>query len=271
MDEEQAMDILGVDSNASIDEIESRFQELIKKNHPDQGGSSALFKQIKEAREVLTTSTPSNSSAASQSNRTNNSTASQSNNSHSDQSSRNESRNSISEETYDPHSISSIELSKLVQNAAGRLVTKNRLTKLEPGISHPQTLTESPLVGYILKQEQPHFTLRFSKATVNGETLKPDNGGYLMLSDHRILVIFGHKNGDELFNIAYPEVTGVDSRAVVLGNSHKFTIETQETECRLKIKHNYMSESQVSGQKELNLEIKEAEQFIREIVYQTLE
>lgn len=259
MNESQAREILGVDSDASTDEIEDKYQELIKKNHPDQGGSSALFKQIKQAHEILTTDSISN-----------NSTASQSANSQSRQSDRTEEEDTISEETYDNNSISSIELSKLIQNAAGQLVTKNRLRKMEPGISHPQTLTESPLIEYILKQEQPHFTLRFTKATINGETITPDNGGYLLLSDLRILLIFGYESGDELFNIAYPEVTGVNSRSTLLGNSHKFTIETQEGECRVKIDHNHMNESQVSGQEELDLEIKGAEQFIREVVYQTL-
>lgn len=270
MDEEQAMDILGVDSDASTDEIENRFQELIKKNHPDQGGSSALFKQIKEAHDVLTTNSSSHTSTTSQSTSAKNSTRSQSGNSQSDRSSSTDGRGDLSEETYDHNSISGIELSKLIQNAGGRLVTENRLTKMKPGLSHPQTLTESPLIEYILKQEQPHFTLRITKATVNGRTFKPENGGYLVLTDHRILLIFGHESDDEPFNIAYPEVTGVDSRNALLGNSHKFTIETQGGECRLKIAHNHVNESQVSGQEELNLEIKEAEQFIREVVYLTL-
>jgi curved DNA-binding protein CbpA len=53
MDEEAARNILGVEDNASKEEIEQKRQELVKKNHPDQGGSTELFKEIEEAYNLL--------------------------------------------------------------------------------------------------------------------------------------------------------------------------------------------------------------------------
>lgn len=45
--------ILGVGKNASPDEIKKAFRRQAVKNHPDQGGDEAKFKQINEAYEVL--------------------------------------------------------------------------------------------------------------------------------------------------------------------------------------------------------------------------
>ena len=45
--------ILGVDRNASNDEIKTAFRKLAHKHHPDKGGDPELFKQASEAYSVL--------------------------------------------------------------------------------------------------------------------------------------------------------------------------------------------------------------------------
>jgi spore maturation protein SpmA len=53
MTRQQAADFLGVDVNASPEEVRLAHKKLMQKIHPDRGGSDALAKQINEAKEVL--------------------------------------------------------------------------------------------------------------------------------------------------------------------------------------------------------------------------
>jgi DnaJ-class molecular chaperone len=67
LDIERAADILGVEVDASDEEIERRYRELSKKVHPDQGGSAKLFIQITQAKKTLLSNTEIKESSQKQS------------------------------------------------------------------------------------------------------------------------------------------------------------------------------------------------------------
>ncbi|KUJ82325.1 DnaJ domain-containing protein [Ruegeria profundi] len=53
LSKEEAYQILGLNAGASAEEIREAYNRLIKRVHPDQGGSAALTAQITEARNIL--------------------------------------------------------------------------------------------------------------------------------------------------------------------------------------------------------------------------
>jgi len=53
MSTSQAYEVLGLDENASADEVKKAHKRLIQKLHPDRGGSSYLAIQINTAKDVL--------------------------------------------------------------------------------------------------------------------------------------------------------------------------------------------------------------------------
>lgn len=49
----EAREILGIDENATKDEIKTAFNHLMKKNHPDVGGSKYLAQKLIIAKKTL--------------------------------------------------------------------------------------------------------------------------------------------------------------------------------------------------------------------------
>jgi DnaJ family protein C protein 19 len=50
---QEALDILGLEGNVSDEEIDSAYKTLMKKLHPDQGGSDYLAQKLSAARDFL--------------------------------------------------------------------------------------------------------------------------------------------------------------------------------------------------------------------------
>ncbi|NDD48980.1 MAG: molecular chaperone DnaJ [Alphaproteobacteria bacterium] len=50
---DEAYEILGIEKSATVEEIETAYKDLIRKNHPDNGGSEYLAKKINLAREFI--------------------------------------------------------------------------------------------------------------------------------------------------------------------------------------------------------------------------
>ena len=53
MTRKEALDILGLEEDATKKEILDNYQKLMKKNHPDLGGSGWITKKLNEAKEIL--------------------------------------------------------------------------------------------------------------------------------------------------------------------------------------------------------------------------
>lgn len=53
MSRDEALQVLGLREGASDEQIRAVHRQLIKKLHPDQGGSSLLAQQVNEAKQIL--------------------------------------------------------------------------------------------------------------------------------------------------------------------------------------------------------------------------
>ena len=53
LSKEEALEILGLEKNASQERINAAYHKLMKSMHPDKGGSPYLAQKLNEARDTL--------------------------------------------------------------------------------------------------------------------------------------------------------------------------------------------------------------------------
>ena len=53
MSVEEALEVLGLEPDASNSDIESAYRNEMKRAHPDQGGSDWMAAKVNQARDVL--------------------------------------------------------------------------------------------------------------------------------------------------------------------------------------------------------------------------
>lgn len=53
MSEREAREILGIGPDAGVEEIQAAYTRLMRRSHPDAGGSAGLAAQINAARDRL--------------------------------------------------------------------------------------------------------------------------------------------------------------------------------------------------------------------------
>ncbi|WP_235111266.1 J domain-containing protein [Ehrlichia muris] len=53
LSKEEALEILGLEKNASQEQINAAYHKLMKSMHPDKGGSPYLAQKLNEARDTL--------------------------------------------------------------------------------------------------------------------------------------------------------------------------------------------------------------------------
>jgi hypothetical protein len=54
MTRKEALDVFGLDDSATREDVQREYRRLMRKIHPDLGGSSYLAAKINEAKDVLT-------------------------------------------------------------------------------------------------------------------------------------------------------------------------------------------------------------------------
>jgi hypothetical protein len=118
--------------------------------------------------------------------------------------------------------------------------------KNSSGFIQNDYLSDKPLVEYLNSEEQPHYIFRLGSVgnlnvgvfVDNGEDLIPSSGltTIVAVTDHRVLIVVGNKDGDRVVTIEYDAVSTLELDDVddKHHSIYQLTIATDETNYRIR-------------------------------------
>lgn len=112
-------------------------------------------------------------------------------------------------------------------------------------------LYDDPVVSYLESHEQPHYTF-FSEMKGVGidtkrNTVTPDSSGLavITITDRRLFIIVGKEVGDEFFEVAYGDITGVEYSHGLM--KHRLVVRTDDTTYHCWIDSSYSESALVAA------------------------
>lgn len=121
-------------------------------------------------------------------------------------------------------------ISKIAENAVGETVTKESLIISNPGSFWSKANFNTPVLLYLLQNEQPHFILECEKIRLpDQELLTPPNGACIVATNNRIFVVIGNGSCNTGFEISYRDIIGISEFGIL---RTKIKIDLKEGACK---------------------------------------
>lgn len=146
------------------------------------------------------------------------------------------------------------EVGRLVANARGDSVTRERLTEKQEGVL-VRNLRDGSIVDYLADDEQPHFLLHnVSKGIVlerprGDQKLRPKgtHRAFAVVTDRRVLFLTTTtSHGDAEVGVPYDAIEGFNLEQWRMVN-HRLTLRGRQVGCRFPVNNNDLSEAELEA------------------------